>query len=150
MACSEAMRDADASVKNHYSGQVLDLYAKVIGILPRAANLGLDHKTRLQVITGSDEIGRNAAARALNLGRTSQAVELLEAGLFRSQTLHLRTTSFDGIPDSDRENLLRLFRMLEHGARSAESSEQTEGEHEQVLARRRLLNKEVEALISRI
>jgi tetratricopeptide (TPR) repeat protein len=152
VACSEAMRDADASIKNHYSGQVLELHAKVIGILPRAANLGLDHKTRLQVITGSDEIGRNAAARALNLGRTSQAVELLEAGrgIFWSQTLHLRATGFDGIPDSDRENLLRLFRMLEHGARSAESSEQTVEEHEQALARRRLLNKEAEALISRI
>jgi hypothetical protein len=57
---------------------------------------------------------------------------------------------FDGIPDSDRENLLRMLRMLEHGARSAGCSKQTVAKREQALERRRQMNDEVEALISKI
>jgi hypothetical protein len=121
-------------------------------LLPRAANFGVDHKTRLQVITGSDEIARNAAACALLLERTSQAVELMEEGrwIFWSQTLRLRSTGFDGIPDSGRKDLLRILRMLEHGARLAVCSEQTVAEREQALERRRQMNDEAEALISKI
>jgi tetratricopeptide (TPR) repeat protein len=151
-AYTGAIEDADAAAKACYTSQILDLHVQVIGLLPRAANFGVDHKTRLQVITGSDEIARNAAARALLLECTPQAVELMEEGrgIFWSQTLRLRSTGFDGIPDSDRENLLRMLRMLEHGARSAGCSEQTVAEREQALERRRQMNDEAEALISKI
>jgi tetratricopeptide (TPR) repeat protein len=151
-AFMEAVRNANTSTTSYYGSRVLDLHAQVIGLLPRAANFGLDHKTRLQVITGSDEIARNAAARALLLRHTSQAIELLEEGrgVFWSQSLHVRTTGLDGVPDSDRENLLRLLRMLEHGARFSESSGQTVAQREEALERRRLLNHEAETLILRI
>jgi tetratricopeptide (TPR) repeat protein len=151
-AYMDAMKNADVSIRDQYGSLILDLHAKIIGLLPRAANFGLDHKTRLQVITGSDEISRNAAARAVLLGRLSQAVELLEEGrgIFWSQTLHLRATVFDGIPDKDRENLLRLLRQLEFGTRNTENSDQTVSQREEALERRRQLDEEVQALISKI
>jgi tetratricopeptide (TPR) repeat protein len=152
MEYTEAMRNADASTRDRYSSRILDLNAQVLCLLPRAAHFGLNHKARLQVITGSDEIARNAAARALFLGRTSQAVELLEEGrgIFWSQTLHLRATGFDGVPASDREDLLRLLRMLEHDASNTESSNQTVTQREEDLERRRILNAQAQTLISRI
>jgi tetratricopeptide (TPR) repeat protein len=148
----EAMRNETVSVGDRYSSRILGLYVQIISLLPRAANFGLDHKTRLQVIAGSDEIARNATARALLLGRTSQAVELMEEGrgIFWSQTLHLRSTRFDCVPDSDREHFVRLLRMLEHGARTAESPDQTAVHREEALERRRRLNEELEVLITRI
>jgi tetratricopeptide (TPR) repeat protein len=152
MGYAEAMRTADASTRDQYSTRILDLSTQVLCLLPRAAHFGLNHKARLQVITGSDEIARNAAARALFLGRTSQAVELLEEGrgIFWSQTLHLRATGFDGVPASDREDLLRLLRMLEHGASNTESSDQTVAQREEGLERRRIMNAQAQTLISRI
>jgi tetratricopeptide (TPR) repeat protein len=104
-AYTQSMKDAKLLTREHYSSRILALHAQTIDLLPRAANFGLDHKTRFQVIMGSDEIARNAAARALLLGQTSQAVALLEEGrgIFWSQTLRLRATGFDGIPDTDRE-----------------------------------------------
>jgi tetratricopeptide (TPR) repeat protein len=148
----EAMKNAEFSIRDQYASLILDLHAKIIGLLPRAANFGLDHKTRLRVITGSDEISRNAAARAVLLGRISQAVELLEEGrgIFWSQTLHLRATVFDGIPAKDREILLRLLRQLEYGTRDTENSDQTVSQREEALERRRRLDEEVQALISKI
>jgi hypothetical protein len=152
VAYMEFMRYADSSTKDYYCSRIVDLYAQVISLLPRAANLGLDHKTRLQVVAGSDEIARNAAARALLLERTSQAVELLEEGrgIFWSQTLQLRTTGFDGVPDIDRAQLLKLLRMLAHGAREARIVDQTMAQREEALERRRRLNEETETLIARI
>jgi tetratricopeptide (TPR) repeat protein len=151
-AYTESARGADALGKAQASIRILELHIQVLGLLPRAANLGLDHKTRLQVISGSDEIARNAAAHALLLGRESQAVELLEEGrgIFWSQTLRLRTTTFDGVPDADRESLMRLLRMLGHGARTVEGFDQTVAQREEALERRRRLNEEAEALITRI
>jgi hypothetical protein len=152
MGYTEAMKNADASTRAQYSTRILDLNAQVLCLLPRAAHFGLNHKARLQVITGSDEIARNAAARALFLGRTSQAVELLEEGrgIFWSQTLHLRATGFDGVPANDREDLLRLLRMLEHGASTTERSDQTVAQREEDSERRRILDAQAQSLISKI
>jgi hypothetical protein len=134
------------------SSLILDLYAQVIGLLPRAANLGLDHNTRLQAVAGSDEIARNAAARALLFDRVPQAVEMLEEGrgVFWSQALCLSTSGFDGVPDNDRQELQRLLRLLEHGARRLENSTQSEIHRERELKTRRRLNEQAEALISKI
>jgi tetratricopeptide (TPR) repeat protein len=152
MAFMHAMREADASTRDPLSSHVLDLYIQAVGLLPRAANFGLDHKLRLQVITGSDEISRNAAARAIFRGQSSQAIEILEEGrgIFWSQTLHLRETRFDGVPEGDRRTMLRLLGMLAHGAQEAGSLAWTEAQREEASERRRQLNEEAEALISRI
>jgi tetratricopeptide (TPR) repeat protein len=129
-------------------GQMLELYALIIGLLPRAANFGLDAETRLKVVVGLDEIVRIAAARATLFDRVPQAVEMLEEGrgVFWSQTLHLRTTGFTGVPAEDREQLIRLFNLLEEGIRP----ERTLLERERDIERRRKLNEEAEAMISRI
>jgi tetratricopeptide (TPR) repeat protein len=132
--------------------QILELYVEVIGLLPRAANFGLDHSTRLQAIAGSDEIARNAAARAVYLGRVSNAVEMLEEGrgIFWSQTLHLKAVGCDGVPDEDRQELERLLQLLEFGASGAQSAKQTAAQREKEAQSRYQLNVEAEALIMRI
>jgi hypothetical protein len=134
------------------TSRVLNLYIDVIGLLPRVANFGLDHSTRLQAIIGSDEIARNAAARALHLERIPHAVEMLEEGrgIFWSQTLHLRDAGFDGVPDKDRQKLERLLQLLEVRTRRTRSSDMPVTQREQDLESRRKLNEEAEALITTI
>jgi tetratricopeptide (TPR) repeat protein len=88
-------------------GRISTLYAQVIGLLPLAANFGIDHSARLQAVAGTDEIARNAAARALLIGNIPQAIETLELGrgVFWMQTHHLHTIAFDGVPEDDCQEL---------------------------------------------
>jgi tetratricopeptide (TPR) repeat protein len=132
--------------------RVLNIYTQVIGLLPLAANFGLNHSARLRALTGYDVIARDAAARAVIHGVPSQAVEILEQGrgVFWTQTLHLRTTAFDGVPEADREELQRMLRLLEHGARRAELQDQSIVQNERELEERRQLNKAVQTLITQI
>jgi tetratricopeptide (TPR) repeat protein len=151
-AYAEAVVNLDPSTMESSNSRVLELYAQVIGLLPRAANFGLDHSTRLQAVTGLDEIARDAAARAILLGRESQALEMLEEGrgVFWAQTLHLRTSAFDDVPEKDHQELQRLLGLLEYSARRVENSDQVAGQRERDLERRRQLNEEAEALILKI
>jgi hypothetical protein len=151
-ASSVVSRDPDARTGESIASQILNLYFEVIGLLPRAANLGLDHSTRLQAVAGSDEISRNAAARAVRLGRLSHAVETLEEGrgVFWSQTLHLRAAGLDGVPHTDRQELERLLQLLDFSTRRAQGSEFSVAQRERDLESRRKLNEEVEALITTI
>jgi hypothetical protein len=132
--------------------RVLDLYAQIIGLLPLAANFGLDHKARLQALTGYDAIARDAAARAVLHEVPSQAVTMLEQGrgVFWMQTLHLRTTAFDGVPEDDCQQLERMLRLLELGARRVEAQDQSTVQYERDLEERRQLNEAVQALITKI
>jgi hypothetical protein len=151
-AYSTISNDAHGQDGDHLSLRILELYIEAIGLLPRAANFGLEHSTRLQAVAGSDEIARNAAARALNLGRVTDAVEMLEEGrgVFWSQTLHLRAAGFDGVPDEDRLELERLLQILNIGASGVHRAHQTAAQREKDIENRRQLNEEAEALISRI
>jgi tetratricopeptide (TPR) repeat protein len=132
--------------------RILSLYIQVISLLPLAANFGLYNTARLQAVTGCDEIARTAASRAMLLGRVSQAVEMLEQGrsVFWTQTLHLRATTFDGVPEDDSQELQRILRRLEHGARRLESPEQSVDQRERELEQRRQLNEAAQALIAKI
>jgi tetratricopeptide (TPR) repeat protein len=132
--------------------RVLDLYTQIIGLLPLAANFGLDHNARLQALTGYDAIARDAAARAVLLDIPSQAVTMLEQGrgVFWMQTLHLRTSAFNGVPEDDCQELERMLRLLEHGARRVEVQDQSTVQHERELEERRQLNEVVQALITKI
>jgi tetratricopeptide (TPR) repeat protein len=155
----EAAYDHDASTRATQTSshsrdetKVLDLYAQVIDLLPLAANFGLDHSARLQALTSSEGIARNAAARAMLLDCLPQAVEMLEQGrgVFWTQTLHLRANAFDEVPEDDRKELQRMLRVLEHGARRVESMDQSPAQQERELQTRRQLNEAVQALISKI
>jgi tetratricopeptide (TPR) repeat protein len=132
--------------------RVLDLYTQIIGLLPLAANFGLDHNARLQALTGYDAIARDAAARAMLLEIPSQAVTMLEQGrgVFWMQTLHLRTSTFIGVPEDDCQELERMLRLLEHGARRVEARNQSTVQYERELEERRQLNEAVQALIIKI
>jgi tetratricopeptide (TPR) repeat protein len=132
--------------------RVLDLYTQIIGLLPLAANFGLDHRARLQALTGYDAIARDAAARAVLLGIPSLAVTMLEQGrgVFWMQTLHLRTSAFNEVPEDDCQELERMLRLLEHGARKVEAQGQSTVQHERELEERRQLNEAVQALLTKI
>jgi tetratricopeptide (TPR) repeat protein len=132
--------------------QILDLYAQVVGLLPRAANFGLTHESRFRAVAGLDEIARNAAARAIMQGHVAQSVELLEQGrcVFWSQTLCIRANGFDSVPENDREELERLLQLLEHGTRRLEGIYSAKMQRERDLESQRQLNEAVEIVISRI
>jgi tetratricopeptide (TPR) repeat protein len=58
-------RHMDGAARRRYNTLVLELYSQIIGILPLAANFGIDHKSRLRAVAGTDRIARNAASRAV-------------------------------------------------------------------------------------
>jgi tetratricopeptide (TPR) repeat protein len=142
----------DPQARQHLSRRILELYSQVISLLPRAANLGLNHATRLQAVVGTDEIARNAAARAIRMGRVSQAVEMLEEGrgVFWSHTLRLRSDAFDDVPVDDASELQGILRRLEHEAHLADIADSTPALREMNLEKRRQLNQQAEALIAKI
>jgi tetratricopeptide (TPR) repeat protein len=142
--------NAESNTKLHK--QVMALYSQVMTLLPRAANFGLNHDERLHAVAGSDELARNAAARAIILGNVTQAVEFLEEGrgVFWSQALHLKATGFDGVPDDLRDELKRMLSQLERSSRKLEILSQTTAEREQETEARRRLNEEAEDMISKI
>jgi tetratricopeptide (TPR) repeat protein len=156
VACRTVADDGDlASDKLHgasSAAEILQLYMQVIGLLPRAANFGLDHNARLRAVVGSDEITRNAAARAAILGRVTQAVELLEEGrgVFWSQSLHLRVAGLDNVPDAEGRELKRLLRLLEQDGRTTQIPKPTTIQRDRYLENRRQLNEAAEALITKM
>jgi hypothetical protein len=131
---------------------VLELYSQIIGILPFAANFGIDHKARLRAVAGTDRIARNAVSRAVLVGRFSLAIETLEEGrgVFWTQTLHLRTSAFNGVPEDDREELQRLLVLLDRATHGTETSEISAAQRERELGRRRHLNEQAQSLIAKI
>jgi tetratricopeptide (TPR) repeat protein len=151
-AYNSSRKDAYTRSHAHEEGQILDLYAQVIGLLPLAANFGLDHSVRLQAVTGFDEITRNAAARAVLIGHLPQAVTLLEQGrgVFWAQTLHLRNPAFDGVDDDDCQELERMLRLLDHGACRVEHLQLASAQRESQREMRRQLNEAVQTLIFKI
>jgi tetratricopeptide (TPR) repeat protein len=145
-------RHMDEVARSRYDTLVLELYSQIIGILPLAANFGIDHKARLRPVVGTDRIARNAASRAVLDGRVSVAIETLEEGrgVFWTQTLHLRTSTFEGVPEDDREELLRLLLLLDRATHGTESSELSAAPRERELVRRRHLNEQAQSLIAKI
>jgi tetratricopeptide (TPR) repeat protein len=153
-AYNTALNEADTPEQTRRRRNVLELYQQAIQLLPRMANFGMGHLARYRTLMGSDEISRNAATRALLLGRVSQAVEMLEEGrgLFWSQALRLRTSGLDDVPEADRVELQRLFDRLDDGAHSVNwtSLERPPEIREQELENQRQLSLQAEALIARI
>jgi hypothetical protein len=145
-------RHMDEAARSRYNTLVLELYSQIIGILPLAANFGIDHKARLRAVAGTDRIARNAASRAVLVGRVSVAIETLEEGrgVFWTQTLHLRTTAFEGVPEDDREELQRLLLLLDRATPGTETSELSAAQRERELGRRRHLNEQAQSLITKI
>jgi hypothetical protein len=145
-------RHMDEGTRSRYNTLVLELYSQIIGILPLAANFGVDHKARLRAVVGTDRIARNAASRAVLVGRVSVAIETLEEGrgVFWMQTLHLRTTAFKGVPRDDREELQRLLLLLDRATQGTETSDLSAAQRERELGRRRHLNEQAQSLIAKI
>jgi tetratricopeptide (TPR) repeat protein len=145
-------RHMNEATRSRYDTLVLELYSQIIGILPLAANFGIDHKARLRAVVGTDSIARNAASRAVLVGRVSMAIETLEEGrgVFWTQTLHLRTTAFDRVPKDDSEKLQRLLLLLDRATHGTETSELSAAQRERELGSRRHLNEQTQSLIAKI
>jgi hypothetical protein len=145
-------RHMNEAARSRYSTLVFELYCQIIGILPLAANFGIDHKARLRAVVGTDRIARNAASRAVLADRDSMAIETLEEGrgVFWTQTLHLRTTAFEGVPDDDREELQRLLLLLDRATHGTQTSELSAAQLERELGSRRHLNEQAQSLIAKI
>jgi hypothetical protein len=144
--------DMNEAARSQYDTLVLELYSQIIGILPLAANFGIDHKARLRAVAGTDRIARNAASRAVLIDRVSMAIETLEEGrgVFWTQTLHLRTSTFTGVPKDDREELQRLLLLLDRATFGTETSELSAAQRERELGHRRHLNEQAQSLIAKI
>jgi hypothetical protein len=82
----------------------------------------------------------------------SLAIETLEEGrgVFWTQTLHLRTSTFTGVPRDDREELQRLLLLLDHATHGTETSELSSAQRERELGSRRHLNEQAQSLIAKI
>jgi tetratricopeptide (TPR) repeat protein len=129
---------------------VLRVYVLLIRLLPRVASFGLDQAGRLRELSGTETVSRDAATRAIAAGRHTEAVEMLEEGrgVFWSQALWLRATNMDILPDSDAQELRRLFQLLEVGS-VGDDATSTAARERRVEQRRRLSNTP-EALIADI
>jgi tetratricopeptide (TPR) repeat protein len=147
---SASLKRGDASRWTQHAPHILKLYRRAVQLLPLAANLGLDPRTRLEVGSGSDELSRRGAARAVLINHVAEAVEMLEEGrgLFWSQLLHLRSSALDGVPEDDRRRLESMFRDLE--TTSNTFIVESERDREQRLEQRRLLNVQTEEAITKI
>jgi tetratricopeptide (TPR) repeat protein len=145
-------RHMDEAARSRYDALVLELYSQIIRILPLAANFGIDHKARLRALVGTDRIARNAASRAVLVGRVSMAIETLEEGrgVFWTQTLHLRAPAFEGVPKDDCEELQRLLLLLDHATHGTDTSELSAVQRERELGRRRHLDEQAQSLIAKI
>jgi hypothetical protein len=132
--------------------ETLQLYRHAIRLLPLMANVGLDVPARFRTLAGSDTIARMAASRALAIGNVYEAVEMLEEGrgVFWAQALRLRAEGLDGVPEADRVELQRLLRALGEGAAGGAGAGGVPEQYERELEERRMLNTQVEALITRI
>jgi tetratricopeptide (TPR) repeat protein len=128
----------------------LQVYISALQLLPRAASFGLDYMARLRALSGAETISRDAAARAVLAGRTTEAVELLEEGrgVFWSQALRLRATDLDLLPDEDAHKLRSVFMTLEAGGMHDDSLSTTQRERH--VEERRRLSEVAETLITDI
>jgi tetratricopeptide (TPR) repeat protein len=135
-----------------YSQPALDVYTAVIQLLPSVAHLGLDPSNRLQELSGSENMSRAAAMRAMLLDQIPLAVEIYEEGkaVFWLQALRLRSTELNSLPPSDRDELLRLFRLLEQESPIFTGDVTDEAKMESWTSYRRQLSEQSENLIGQI
>ncbi|EIN09272.1 hypothetical protein PUNSTDRAFT_134430 [Punctularia strigosozonata HHB-11173 SS5] len=94
--------------------QLLEIYVKVISLLPRIAFFGLDLRSRLQSLTSGQNIALCGASYALNQSLPEKALEILEQGraIFWTHALRLRSP-FDDVPENLRVRLSALARQLD-------------------------------------
>ncbi|EIN05289.1 hypothetical protein PUNSTDRAFT_137972 [Punctularia strigosozonata HHB-11173 SS5] len=98
--------------------ELLDVYAQVVGLLPRVAFFGLHLHSRLRSLSSGQNVALTGASQALNLGDATKAVEMLEQGraVFWTHTLRLRSP-FDEVPGEFKGRLAFLARQLDRTAR---------------------------------
>jgi hypothetical protein len=113
IASLKRVEHVSARDKKQYllSQPTLDVYLKVIQLLPRVAHVGLDPLTQLRELSGSEQLCRTAATRAVLLNQLTTAIEAYEDGkaVFWMQALRLRSNALDDLPAAERNKLRQLF-----------------------------------------
>jgi tetratricopeptide (TPR) repeat protein len=138
------------NVKQYFYSQIaLDVYIAAIQLLPRVAHAGLDISRRLRELSGSEQLCRAAAMRAVWLGQHSTAVEVFEEGkaVFWSQALRLRSTALDELPSTDSKRLRDIFRSLDAAYEDNPMDGQRKANLERHIEHRRQLNDKADLLI---
>jgi hypothetical protein len=139
-------------VQYFYSQLDLDVYIQAIQLLPRVAHAGMNLSARLRELSGSEQLCRAAAMRAMLLNQLPTAVEVFEEGktVFWPQALRLRSTALDELPNTDGKRLRHLFSSLD----ADYVNSPMDGEHKANLERhiesRRQLNEQADRLIEEI
>ncbi|EIN05601.1 hypothetical protein PUNSTDRAFT_137705 [Punctularia strigosozonata HHB-11173 SS5] len=130
--------------------QLLDIFALVVGHLPRVAFFGLHLHTRLQSLAIGQSIALTGASHALNIGLPDKALEILEQGraVFWTHALRLRSP-FDAAPKEIGDRLSILARQLDKVYDKSSTGENL-GVVEAEIARRRGLIEEFNALLNQV
>jgi hypothetical protein len=115
------------ATQSQVSSQLLEIYTSAIALLPRVAFFGLHFHSRLQALVAGQAIALTGASFALNVSLPERALEILEQGraVFWTHTLRLRS-SFDSVPEQQRERLVALARKLEKVSNIAQITGKTE------------------------
>jgi hypothetical protein len=139
-----------ACLQHSVQGQLLDIYASVVSLLPRIAYFGLDLPSRLQSLSVGQSIALRGASCALNLSQPERALEILEQGraVFWTHSLRLRS-QFDDIPDALRHRVHELARQLELSTDVSQDSQDLRL-LEKAAAHRRRQTQEFDALITEV
>ncbi|EIN06809.1 hypothetical protein PUNSTDRAFT_136640 [Punctularia strigosozonata HHB-11173 SS5] len=130
--------------------QLLDIYAYMVGLLPRVAFFGLHLQTRLQSLKAGQSVALEGASHALNLSLPEKALEILEQGraLFWTHSLRLRSP-FDAVPVDLRDRLVPLARQLEQVSDAPQTDEEVPAVEEEE-SRRRKQSDEFNSLLDQV
>ncbi|EIN05240.1 hypothetical protein PUNSTDRAFT_137923 [Punctularia strigosozonata HHB-11173 SS5] len=130
--------------------QLLDIFALVVGLLPRVAFFDLHLHTRLQSLAIGQSIALTGASHALIIGSSQKALEILEQGraVFWTHALRLRSP-FEAAPKELRDRLSILARQLGK-VHDKSSTGENLGAVEAEIARRRGQIEEFNVLLNQV
>jgi tetratricopeptide (TPR) repeat protein len=110
----KSLEASETSMSIPVRTKLLDVYTTIVSLLPHVAFFGLDLTSRFHHLATGQSIATVAASHAIAIGQTSRALEILEQGraVFWTHALRLRS-QFDEVPDTMRQQLVSLSRLLE-------------------------------------
>lgn len=145
---------AQANFTSQMRSLLLEMYTRLMALLPNLAYLGLDVLSRLRVLKLAEGLADRAVTHALLLTQPSKALELSEAGraVFWRQSLKLRGTfSGDSLSEyatSELKNIAQeLERQLPTEGRAADCSVADRRKYEEALAKKRRLGLRFQQLL---
>jgi hypothetical protein len=127
---------------------VVDLDAQVFGLQSPTADNGLNHIGRLQSVRVRDEIVQHVSAIARLLGLDTQVVGMVtqRCCLSRTQTLHPRANTFNGVLEDEYQLLQKMIRFLNESPLRVPNYREPSDQRDRVLEKLPQLNSGIECL----